>query len=103
MKFNEDSRVKIPAVLHLMRLGYSYLSLKHAQWDAETNIFKDIFKEKLLEINEGFIDADFKRVYDDVSIALENEDLGKQFYEMLTSRSGTRLIVTMKTVSNIQP
>lgn len=92
MKFNEDSRVKIPAILHLMRLGYSYLSLKHAQWDAETNIFKDIFKEKLLEINEGFTDADFKRVYDDVSIALENEDLGKQFYEMLTSRSGTRLI-----------
>jgi type I restriction enzyme, R subunit len=92
MKFNEDSRVKIPAILHLMRLGYSYLSLKHAQWDAETNIFKDIFKEKLLEINEGFTDADFKRVYDDVSIALENEDLGKQFYEMLTTRSGTRLI-----------
>ena len=27
-KFNEDSRVKIPAILHLMRLGYKYLSLK---------------------------------------------------------------------------
>lgn len=25
---NENSRVKIPAVLHLMRLGYDYLSLK---------------------------------------------------------------------------
>lgn len=92
MKFNEDSRVKIPAILHLMQLGYSYLSLKNAQWDEETNIFKDIFKEKLLEINEGFNDDDFKRVYDDIAIALENEDLGKQFYEMLTSRSGTRLI-----------
>jgi type I restriction enzyme R subunit len=92
MKFNEDSRVKIPAILHLMQLGYSYLSLKHAQWDEETNIFKDIFKEKLLAINAGFNEADFKRVYDDISIALENEDLGKQFYEMLTSRSGTRLI-----------
>jgi type I restriction enzyme R subunit len=28
MKFNEDSRVKIPTILHLMRLGYGYLSLK---------------------------------------------------------------------------
>lgn len=28
MKFNEDSRVKIPTILHLMRLGYEYLSLK---------------------------------------------------------------------------
>lgn len=33
MKFNEDSRVKIPAILHLTRLGYSYLSLKELEWD----------------------------------------------------------------------
>ena len=31
--FNEDSRVKIPALLHLARLGYSYLPLKRAQWE----------------------------------------------------------------------
>ena len=30
MKFNEDSRVKIPALLHFTRLGYHYLSLKGA-------------------------------------------------------------------------
>ena len=92
MKFNEDSRVKIPAILHLMRLGYEYLSLKTAKWDLETNIFTDIFKEKLFEINEGLTEDGFKKVYDDVQIALENEDLGKQFYEMLTSRSGIRLV-----------
>ncbi len=28
--FNEDARVKIPALLHPTRLGYQYLSLKHA-------------------------------------------------------------------------
>ncbi len=28
MIFNEDSRVKIPALLTLSRLGFSYLSLK---------------------------------------------------------------------------
>ena len=39
--FNEDSRVKIPALLHLARLGYGYLSLKTAQWDARHNLFTD--------------------------------------------------------------
>ena len=37
MVFSEDSRVKIPCILHLMRLGYRYLSLKNAIWDEETN------------------------------------------------------------------
>lgn len=42
MKFNENSRVKIPSILHLTRLGYEYISLKDTKWDEETNIFKDI-------------------------------------------------------------
>lgn len=92
MIFNEDSRVKIPAILHLMKLGYEYLSLKNQNWDPNTNIFTSIFKEQLFKINDGFTDDDFKRIYDDVQIALENEDLGEQFFEMLTNRSGTRLI-----------
>jgi len=47
MKFNEDSRVKLPAILHLTQLGYKYLSLKEAVWDIETNIFTDIFKKAI--------------------------------------------------------
>lgn len=43
MAFNEDTRVKIPAILTLTRLGYKYLSLKGADIDEETNIFLDIF------------------------------------------------------------
>ena len=45
MVFSEDSRVKIPCILHLMRLGYRYLSLKNAVWDEETNIFPALFSE----------------------------------------------------------
>lgn len=30
MVFSEDSRVKIPCILHLVRLGYRYLSFKNA-------------------------------------------------------------------------
>jgi len=28
MKFNEDSRIKIPSILQLTRLGYDYIPLK---------------------------------------------------------------------------
>ena len=53
MAHNEDSRVKIPALIHLTRLGYTYFSLKdeHFHIDGETNILKNIFCEKFLEIN----------------------------------------------------
>jgi type I restriction enzyme R subunit len=42
--FNEDSRVKIPAIIHLSRLGYKYLS-KDTLIDSETNIFIEVFKK----------------------------------------------------------
>lgn len=92
MKFNEDSRVKIPTILHLMRLGYTYLSLSGQAWDKETNIFTDIFEESIKRINPELDDEDAKKVYDDVSLSLENEDLGKAFYQKLVNRSGIKLI-----------
>jgi type I restriction enzyme R subunit len=51
MAFNENTRVKIPAILHLTRLGYHYVSLKDAVWDKETNIFMDIFEKSIRRIN----------------------------------------------------
>ncbi len=91
-RFNEDSRVKIPAILHLMRLGYSYLSLKDSKWDADTNIFPDIFLASIQNINPSADKSEILRVKDEISLLLENEDLGKAFYERLTERSGLRLI-----------
>lgn len=92
MKFNEDTRVKIPTILHLMQLGYKYLSLKNATWDKSTNIFTSIFNESISRINPEFDATDIKRFYDEVALSLENEDLGKAFYEKLVERSGNRLI-----------
>ena len=92
MTFNENSRVKIPCILHLIRLGYQYLSLKNATWDEDTNIFSGIFKESIGRINPE-IDADeIERLLEDVKLDLDNEDLGKAFYEKLTTRSGIKLI-----------
>ena len=53
MKFNEDSRVKIPSILHLTRLGYEYISLKNTSWDENTNIFKDLFVSSITNINKN--------------------------------------------------
>lgn len=92
MKFNEDSRVKIPSILHLVRLGYEYLSLKDATYDINTNIFTDIFTQSIHKINSDLEEGDVTRLYDDISLLLENEDLGKAFYERLTQNSGIKLI-----------
>lgn len=92
MKFNEDSRVKIPAILHLCRLGYKYLSLKNAVWDTETNIFTEIFKESIVKINADFDQDQADRLLVDISLLLSNEDLGKAYFEKLTSESGVKLI-----------
>lgn len=92
MIFSEDSRVKIPCILHLVRLGYSYLSLKGATWDEENNIFPEIFHEAIARINPELKSDDSFRVLADVKLLLDNEDLGKAFYERLTERSGIKLI-----------
>jgi type I restriction enzyme R subunit len=92
MIFTEDSRVKIPCILHLVRLGYQYLSLKNATWDEDSNIFPDIFRESIAHINPGLEDDNVERLLGDVKLTLDNEDLGQAFHERLIERSGSRLI-----------
>ncbi|OAI10559.1 hypothetical protein [Methylomonas methanica] len=88
MKFTEDTRVKIPVILHLVRLGYQYLSLKEQRWDLESNLFPDLFKTGISKINPGVADADVERLWVDVKLTLDNDDLGQAFYNKLTDRSG---------------
>ena len=99
MAFNENSRVKIPTILHLVRLGFTYLSLKTQAWDESTNIFTDIFNKSIKRLNPELTDGDVKRLYNELSLCLENEDLGKAFYEKLTALSGTR-IIDFENISN---
>jgi type I restriction enzyme R subunit len=92
MKFNEDSRVKIPAILHLTRLGYTYISLKNAAWDQNTNIFTHVFIDAILKINPNLSKSDAERYLTDLKLTLDNEDLGKAFFEKITSLSGIKYI-----------
>ena len=92
MAFNENSRVKIPTILHLCSLGYEYLPLSKAKWDISTNIFTGIFEENIKRLNPNMEGADFKILLENINLALDNEDLGKSFYEMLINTSGHTLI-----------
>ncbi len=92
MKFNEDTRVKIPSILHLTRLGYEYLSLKEHKWDLDTNIFPSVFNQAIQKINPDAKPEDIERLLDDVKLTLDNEDLGKAYYELLSNRSNIQLI-----------
>lgn len=91
MKFNEDTRVKIPAVIHLMRLGYNYISKKNNNWNKKNNIFYEILIKKLIEIND-ISKSDAENSYKELSILLENNDLGKSFYNKLTSDNRIKFI-----------
>ena len=53
MKFNEDTRVKIPAILHCMRLGYEYISVKSQGSDIDESTKMDVLRlaVKKLEMN----------------------------------------------------
>ena len=91
MKFNENSRVKIPALLHLMRLGYQYIPIIKQERIEENNIFPSIFIPKIAALN-NITEQEAKRVLDEINLELDYEDLGKTFYKRLTATSGIKLI-----------
>ncbi len=92
MAFNEDSRVKIPAILHLTRLGYSYIPRSQQNRIEETNIFPVIFKESITRINPGITDGEMDRLIEEVTLKLDYDDLGREFYKALTATSGIKLV-----------
>lgn len=90
--FNEDSRVKIPALLHLSRLGYQYLSLKDARWDVRNNIFPELFEKAVLRVNPDLRREDVTALLNELHLKLQGDDIGRSFHERLTTRAGIRLI-----------
>lgn len=84
----EDSRVKIPALVHFTRLGYTYMSIKDKQsgvdYDADTNIFYALFTEAINRINgKKLTIEDSKKIIGELKIKLDNDDLGMAFFELL--------------------
>ena len=92
MNFTENSRVKIPAILHLRRLGYAYLPLEQAAHDERANIFTEMFATSLRRLNPGIAYDDIARTLETIVLELDNEDLGEAFFKRLTAASGVKLI-----------
>lgn len=94
MKYDEDSRVKIPALLHMIRLGYVYQTKKGAVIDTRNNIFKDVFKESIRKINnKDYDDTYLEDLIKEVSHLTDNEkDKGEHFFNRLTSYNEPKLI-----------
>lgn len=96
MIHNENSRVKIPAIAHLTRLGYTYLPLKQCKDEVcqDTNIFRSLFHNAVNQLNgRNLSDAEIDRLVAELTIKLSNDDLGRAFYKiLLDGMDGLRLI-----------
>ena len=82
--FNEDMRVKIPATIQFLRLGYDYQSLREADIDFNTKIFINRFKPALERINgREFSFDEIKEILFEINSVIKNNDLGKEFYNWM--------------------
>ncbi|HIY77225.1 MAG TPA: hypothetical protein H9825_13340 [Candidatus Sphingobacterium stercorigallinarum] len=54
MAFNENSRVKIPALLHLMKLGYTYIPLREQIRTEDTDMNGLLRSGISYDINEAY-------------------------------------------------
>lgn len=95
-KFNEATRVQMPAMVHLTRLGYKYFGKIHEAtkgtvYDDDTNILLEVFKKKFGELNPGH-EGEYLQVLRDIRKELNDDDLGRGFYQRLRSVSPVRLV-----------
>lgn len=95
-QFNEATRVQMPALVHLTRLGYKYygkISEESAGtvYDEDTNILIDIFKSQFVKLNPGH-EGEAAETLRQIKQELDNDDLGRSFYKRLLRVSPVRLI-----------
>lgn len=94
--FNELTRVQIPALVHLTRLGYDYFGkisedMAGSVYDPDTNILIDVFRTQFNALNPGK-EKEFDRLFSTIKQELDYDDLGKAFYKRLKSTSPCQLI-----------
>lgn len=94
--FNEMTRVQMPALVHLTRLGYTYYgrlfeNMADKVYDPDTNILKDIFISQFKNLNPEY-ECEAEQTLKSIRQELNNDDIGKSFYTRLTSTSPVRLI-----------
>lgn len=94
--FTELTRVQIPALLHLTRIGYTYYGkitddMAGTAYDPDTNILLDVFTKQFNALNPDH-NGSAMETLSQIRQELDNDDLGRSFYKRLTSVSPIRLI-----------
>lgn len=91
--FTENTRVQVPAAMHLVRLGYTYLSyIKDEAYNDKTNILTEVFKESLMSLNPSMNSTEAQAHLDELLRVLNNDDLGREFYQKISANSGVKYI-----------
>lgn len=100
--FSEDSRVKFPTLMHLMGMGFKYVSLKglktkyiiapKTEFDPLTNILIDYFTEAYNKLNPNVENGAAGKLLAKIQSSLMNDDLGRQFYNEILLNTGERII-----------
>lgn len=99
--FNEDTRVKIPATIQFMRLGYEYQSLKDIELHNETRISIDRFHSSINRINDReFTREEIIAIIEEIHSVIKNNDMGKAFYQWLINPQDKPKLVDFEHVSN---
>lgn len=96
----EDKYVKIPALIHASRVGYTYMSLKGKEpdidYDSSTNIFYEQFHLALINLNgESISFEEAKNLVEKLKHILSSDDLGKGFFEVLQKGIDGRKIIDL--------
>ena len=89
--FNENTRVQVPAALHLCKLGYTYLD-NIIEYDTKTNILIDVFLNAVKRLNPSLSSQEVSLLFSKIVHVANDDDLGREFYQMLSSNSGIKLI-----------
>ena len=87
--WNEDMRVKFPATIQFMRLGYNYQSLKDAEIHTENRIFLNRFVPAIQKINSGkdLTTEQILAEVEEIHNIIKNNDMGKEFLSRLLDQT----------------
>ena len=94
--FNEATRVQMPALVHLTRIGYTYFGklsedMSGSVYDPDTNILIRIFKEQFAKLNPDHA-GEAEAMLRTIRQELDNDDIGESFYKRLKAISPVKLI-----------
>ena len=95
-QFSEATRVQMPAMVHLTRIGYTYFGKLNEDkngtvYDGDTNILLPIFEQQFKRLNPEH-EGEYLQVLKDIRKELNDDDLGRGFYNRLKAVSPVKLI-----------